>query len=109
MEAYPKLSVLMACAHEPSADPRIRWEAEHAAAEFNVTVLGFGEEKETTISPDSPGAYRVVRLKRQEVSGLWFFLRWFTVLPLTDRLLGLGLAIISRRKLLSVQVGGPCV
>ena len=36
-----KPSVLMICSHEPMMDPRVRWEAEYAAKEFDVTVLGF--------------------------------------------------------------------
>lgn len=39
-----KPRVLMICAHEPTVDPRIRWEAEFAAKQFEVTVLGFKEK-----------------------------------------------------------------
>ena len=33
--------VLMLCAHEPTADPRVVWEASGAAQRFDVAVLGF--------------------------------------------------------------------
>src|SRR5580658_2374201 len=36
--------VLMICAHAPSLDPRIRWEAEAALPRFDVTLLGFTRE-----------------------------------------------------------------
>jgi glycosyltransferase involved in cell wall biosynthesis len=88
-----KCSVLMVCAHDPSADPRIRWEAEYASAEFEVMVLGFGKDNATT-EPNRSVPYRVVRLTRREISGTRFFLFWLAVWPAHRRLSGIGLAII---------------
>ena len=49
-----KPRVLMICAHEPTVDPRIRWEAEFAANQFEVTVLGFKEKGSS--APDNEDA-----------------------------------------------------
>jgi glycosyltransferase involved in cell wall biosynthesis len=59
-----KLRVLMLCAHEPAADPRIAWAARSAAAAFDVTVLGLASA--ATRKPDTQTAdgYRIVRLGR---------------------------------------------
>ncbi len=59
--AARKPRVLMICAHEPSVDPRIRWEAEAAARRFDVTVLGF-KTRESDPDIDAGVAYRTIRL-----------------------------------------------
>ena len=56
-DASERLRVLMICAHEPTMDPRIRWEAEGAARGFDVTVLGFTNENRPR--PDVPDAGRL--------------------------------------------------
>jgi glycosyltransferase involved in cell wall biosynthesis len=62
-----KSRVLMICAHEPMADPRISWAARSASAAFKVTVLGFAPDR--CDYPDFRGAgdYEIVRLHRNSV------------------------------------------
>ena len=69
------LTVLMVCAHEPTLDPRIRWEAEGAARRFAVSVLGFNRDDGSLPEEESVDGYRLVRLKRNEVSGAYYFWR----------------------------------
>jgi glycosyltransferase involved in cell wall biosynthesis len=59
-----KLRVLMLCAHEPTADPRIAWAARSAAAAFDVTVLGFASAATRKSDTQTADGYRVVRLGR---------------------------------------------
>jgi glycosyltransferase involved in cell wall biosynthesis len=77
----PPLKVLMLCAHEPTLDPRIRWEAESAAGRAEVTVLGFNRDEETLPECEIVGRYTLVRLTRNEVSGLYYFWRLKDVIP----------------------------
>ena len=67
-----RTDVLMICAHEPSLDPRIRWEAEAAARRFDVTVLGFNRDDGSEPERHSGSGYRIVRLVRatREVEGV---------------------------------------
>jgi glycosyltransferase involved in cell wall biosynthesis len=71
----------MICAHEPSLDPRIRWEAESAGRHFDVTVLGFNNDGSRP-AVKSGGGYCVVHLTRPAVSGLAYFWRLKDALPL---------------------------
>src|SRR4051812_7575593 len=75
--------ILMICAHEPSLDPRIRWEAESAARHFDVTVLGFAHDDAPHPAVQTEGGYRVVHLARPRVTGLAYFWRLKDALPLT--------------------------
>jgi glycosyltransferase involved in cell wall biosynthesis len=74
--------ILMICAHEPSLDPRIRWEAESAARYFDVTVLGFNNDNGSRPAVKPAGGYCVVHLARPAVSGLAYFWRLKDALPL---------------------------
>src|SRR6478609_4141518 len=80
--------ILMICAHEPSLDPRIRWEAESAARHFDVTVLGFNRDDGSRPAAQAEGGYRVVHLARPAVTGLAYFwqlkdaLPWGATIPL---------------------------
>jgi glycosyltransferase involved in cell wall biosynthesis len=77
--------VLMICAHPPSADPRIAWEANSASREFDVTVLGFASSNGTVPSQTEESPYRVVRLPYPPRSPI-FYLRWFaSALPPIER------------------------
>jgi glycosyltransferase involved in cell wall biosynthesis len=58
-----KLRVLMVCAHEPAADPRISWAARWAASAFDVTVIGFAAEA-SDADIRTTDEYRIVRLRR---------------------------------------------
>ena len=71
----------MICAHEPSLDPRIRWEAESAARHFDVTVLGFNRDDSSRPAAQAEGGYRVVHLARPAVTGLAYFWRLKDALP----------------------------
>jgi glycosyltransferase involved in cell wall biosynthesis len=68
--------VLMICAHPPSADPRIAWEASSAAREFGVTVLGFASSVDTAPPPMEASSYRIVQLPYAPRSPI-VYLRWF--------------------------------
>src|SRR5437667_9878007 len=75
------LNVLMVCAHEPTLDPRIRWEAEGGAERFAVTVLGFNREDGSLPGEEDVAGYRLVRLKPNQVSGAYYFWRLKDLIP----------------------------
>src|SRR5713101_4966079 len=90
------LSVLMVCAHEPSLDPRIRWEADAAAARFSVTVLGFNRDGGAKPELEETGGYRTVRLRRFDcgVSAyLWRLMRLLLSKPVLWALVGLAVLL----------------
>src|SRR5262249_46742618 len=60
-------TLLMVCAHEPTADPRIDWEASSAARDFDVTVLGLAAENGGHPDVQKPVTYRIIRLQRSSV------------------------------------------
>jgi glycosyltransferase involved in cell wall biosynthesis len=115
----------MICAHEPGLDPRIRWEAEAAAPRFDVTVLGFERDHEGLAHSEVMDGYRVDRLTRPSLSGIYYlwrlkdavppsgFLAFVALLALASPLLVLGeiigrllrgaLRAASRRSSLSEQ------
>ncbi|HEX4614597.1 MAG TPA: glycosyltransferase [Stellaceae bacterium] len=78
--------VLMICAHEPSLDPRIRWEAEAAARRFQVTVLGFNRDDRSLPPVERINGYEIIRLNHGAVSGLYYFWRLKDVIPKEIRL-----------------------
>jgi glycosyltransferase involved in cell wall biosynthesis len=79
--APERLRVLMICAHEPTMDPRIRWEAQGAAQEFDVTVLGFSDANRSSPKvPDDEG-YKIVRLPWREVSPVEYALHLRKIIP----------------------------
>ena len=80
-----KHRVLIVCAHEPNLDPRLKWQAESASPAFDVTVLGFNREGPSSGAEVESGAYRVVRLRRRDMSALRYFWRLKDVLSLSDR------------------------
>ncbi len=65
----------MVCAHEPTLDPRIRWEAEGAAHRFSVSVLGFNRDDGSLPDEENLHGYRLLRLKPNLVSGAYYFWR----------------------------------
>ena len=79
-EASERLRVLMICAHEPTMDPRIRWEAEGAARWFDVTVLGFANENRPRSDAPDADDYVTVRLGWREVSPLEYILHLRTII-----------------------------
>lgn len=76
-----KIKVMMICAHEPSLDPRIRWEAEGAAQRFEVTVLGFNRPDGSCPAIETCNNYRIIRLPPNEVSALYYFWRLKDIMP----------------------------
>src|SRR5262245_19143894 len=79
-DASERLRILMICAHEPTLDPRIRWEAEGAARDFDVTVLGLKNEGGDPPNAGSPAGYKIVRLRRRDVSSLQYALHLRTII-----------------------------
>src|SRR3954470_15904131 len=79
-DASERLRVLMVCAHEPTMDPRIRWEAEGAARWFDVTVLGFANENKPRSDAPDADDYVTVRLGWREVSPLEYILHLRTII-----------------------------
>jgi glycosyltransferase involved in cell wall biosynthesis len=75
------LRVLMVCAHEPSLDPRIRWEADAAAARFSVTVLGFNRADGSKPEVEETGGYRAVRLRHFDCGVSAYLWRLMRLLP----------------------------
>jgi len=103
-----KPRVLMVCSHEPTMDPRIRWEAEYAANKFDVTVLGFtrDEIKDVERSCEDVDGYRIIRMSRQRVSMACYLVRFTEATPLWLRpLLGL-IALILATLLVVLEIGG---
>jgi len=78
--APERLRVLMICAHEPTMDPRIRWEAEGAAPGFDVTVLGFSDANRSSTNGPDVEEYKVVRLPWREVSPFEYALHLRTII-----------------------------
>ena len=101
-----RTDVLMICAHEPSLDPRIRWEAEAAARRFDVTVLGFNRDDGPEPARDSGSGYQIVRLVRPAVSAPYFFWRLKDVLPLPMYIPLAALALLLAPVLLLAEIGG---
>src|ERR1051326_5938940 len=73
--------VLMICAHEPSLDPRIRWEAEAATHRFDVTVLGLNRDNGSLPQREEIDGYEIIRLNRGAVSAIYYFWRLKNVIP----------------------------
>ena len=101
-----KRSVLMVCAHEPSLDPRIRWESQYASAEFDVTVLGFaGDENAIACGEKGADVCKTVRLKGSGTSSAAFFWYWLAVLPIQFSVVGALLLVILLPLLALLEVG----
>jgi glycosyltransferase involved in cell wall biosynthesis len=106
MPAPMRTDVLMICAHEPSLDPRIRWEAEAAARRFDVTVLGFNRDGGSEPEHDSGSGYQIVRLVRPAVSANYFLWRLKDVLPVAMYIPLGALALLLTPALLLAEIGG---
>ena len=81
----PRPRVLMICAHPPSADPRIAWEASSASREFDVTVLGFASSDGSAPPQTAPSPYRVVCLPYAPRSPLLYLRRFAAVISPVGR------------------------
>jgi len=104
-----RTDVLMICAHEPTLDPRIRWEAEAAARRFDLTVLGFNRDDGLAPERDGASGYRIVRLVRPAVSAAYFLWRLKDVLPLGMYIPLAALALLFAPVLLLAEIGGRCL
>ncbi len=74
----------MLCAHEPTVDPRIAWEAGGAAKLFDVTVLGFADAVRPLPEIETSGGYEIRRVPRVRAgvpTGVFVYL-WHLVLSL---------------------------
>ncbi len=83
----------MICAHEPTLDPRIRWEAEGAAHRFVVSVLGFNRDDGSLPGVESVDGYRLVRLRPNQVSAAYYLWRLKDLVPSPIRVL-LGILVV---------------
>jgi glycosyltransferase involved in cell wall biosynthesis len=79
-DASDRLRVLMICAHEPTMDPRIRWEAEGAARDFDVTVLGLRNADDRSPTIGTPVSYKIVRLPRRDATAFQYALHLKTIM-----------------------------
>jgi len=68
-------TVLMLCAHEPTMDPRIRWEAEGAADRFEITVLGFNRTDAPLPAAERGAGYEIRRIVQRRASAAEFLFR----------------------------------
>ena len=59
-----KQTLVNLAAHEPSLDPRVKWEAESAAKAYEVTVVGFQPLEGRKLSEEQTSSYRTIRLDR---------------------------------------------
>ena len=66
-DSPPKKRVYLLCGHEPTLDPRIDWEANYAADQYDVKVIGFGIAGRPKPAVESNGRYQLVRAPRLEV------------------------------------------
>ena len=98
------LKVLMVCAHEPTLDPRIRWEAEAAARRFEVTVLGFNRPDGSCPAVEVRNGYKTIRLPQNAVGGLHYFWRLKDVLPRSVLMPGAALALALLPALVVVEI-----
>lgn len=63
--------LMMLAAHEPSLDPRIKWEAHSASREYDVTVVGFNDNPE---KQHKDATFKTIRLERNLHQGLFTFI-----------------------------------
>jgi len=84
----------MLCAHEPTVDPRIRWEAEGATTQFDVTVLGFNRAQDPLPALELCRGYAIHRVAHVEVSALHYFRRLTESLDRTGRVTLISLGVI---------------
>ena len=98
------IKVLMLCAHEPSLDPRIRWEATSAVSRFDVTVVGFNRADGSCPTVEIRDNYKTIRLNQNEVSGLYYFWRLKDVLPRSVLLPGTVVALASLPVLIVAEI-----
>lgn len=96
--------LLMLCAHEPTMDPRIRWEAEFAAARFDVTVLGFNRDDESGPPHEQIGGYRIVRLRRRDASVAHYFWRFKDLGPGAAKAAAVVAAVLLLPILLGLEI-----
>jgi glycosyltransferase involved in cell wall biosynthesis len=98
------IKVLMVCAHEPSLDPRIRWEAAGAARRFDVTVVGFNRADGSCSTVETRDNYKTIRLRQSEISGLYYFWRLKDLLPRSVLLPGAVLGLATLPILVAIEV-----
>jgi glycosyltransferase involved in cell wall biosynthesis len=101
-----RLRVLMVCAHEPTMDPRIGWEAKGAAERFDVTVLGFHGEGDARPSLERRDGYEIRRVRREMASLVRFAWHLKDVLGATATVLLAAVALLLSPFLLAAVALG---
>jgi glycosyltransferase involved in cell wall biosynthesis len=99
-----KPTLLMVCAHEPTMDPRIRWEAESAVERFDVTVLGFNHKDRSLPPVEQVNGYRIVRLQQEDVGILQYYRHIKELIPNTVKLVAAALGIVLFPVLLVLEI-----
>lgn len=78
-------TVVMLCAHDPDADPRVLWEAQGASDEFDVHLVGL-LDPERPSSGSEGGPYEVIRLTPCESGAFGYVWRVLRFLNVRERL-----------------------
>lgn len=106
--ATDKPRVLMVCSHEPTMDPRVRWEAEYAVDRYDVTVLGFtrDEIKDVERSCEEVDGYRIIRMSRQRASMASYLLRFMEATPLWLSVLLSLIGLVLAPVVVALEIGG---
>jgi glycosyltransferase involved in cell wall biosynthesis len=96
MSARPveRRSVVMLCPHEPTLDPRVRWEAEGAGKRFEVTVVGFPSEERKRPAQEFCDGFEIRRL-RVEAGVFNYSLRLLSVLALREAVVAIAVMLPS--------------
>jgi glycosyltransferase involved in cell wall biosynthesis len=103
---HDSIRLLMLCAHEPKMDPRIGWEAQAAARGFEVTVLGFNREDGSEPEIEQTGGYRIVRLRRTDLSPASYFWQLKDIVPLWVRSAAATTAVLLYPGVGSLEIAG---
>jgi glycosyltransferase involved in cell wall biosynthesis len=99
-------TILMLCAHEPTLDPRIRWEAEAAAARFDVLVLGFNRDDGSLPIIADAGHFRIARLSRRDFGVAYYFWLFKDLLPRSVKIAAIPVGLLLIPLLLGIEVLG---
>src|SRR5436305_6173675 len=94
----------MVCAHEPTMDPRIRWEAEAASDRFDVTVLGFNRDNGSLPELEQVGDYRIVRLRHRDFGVAHYLWRFKDLIPTPVKVTAVVLGIALFPVLLAIEI-----
>src|SRR5687767_3492589 len=88
MRAPEKPLLVMLMSHDPSADPRVDWEASYASSRFQVVAIGLQPQPGGRPPEESKRGYRLRRLpvRRGVGTTLRFAGYWLQAIGWRDRL-----------------------